>query len=117
MGNAILPNAIICIPDLDALDKFMGFCEECDIPWDNNFRIRRARAFLVPYMEQHHGEVCVNVESDGHMGYCYADYYRRNRCYLSQDPNLNFCSVEYFIEEISGRCHEELHDFDFDSIL
>lgn len=112
-----LPQAIIRIPDLDALNKFIEYCDERNILWDNIFHIRNAKKFIKPYMEQHSGEVCINVEPDGRMGYCYADYYKDDIYYQNDDPQWNFCSVEFFIEATDGLCFEELHDFDFDAIL
>ena len=111
--------AIICIPDMGALTEFVEYCEAVGVSWDNYHPIRSVLEVIGTYMSRRDGDVCISVEPDFYLGYCYRDYYMRTSMYRSKDPKWNFCSVCDFISWTGGyppETREEL-SVDWEGIL
>ena len=63
---------IICIPDLDALELFVRYCERIGVQWDITNPMRNAIRFIGSYMKNH-SDVCINVRRHNgeiYFGYC-----------------------------------------------
>lgn len=109
--------AIICIPDMAALEMLVQYCEAIGVQWNEDHLMRESLGFVGSYLKNHPFDTCVSLEveeDDIYFGYCYAAYYNNSSYLNREDERWNFCSVENFIEWTGGAVIEEEPDIEVD---
>lgn len=123
MKENLPERAVICIPDMEALEMLVQYCEAIGLWWGKFHPMRSCLDFVGEYLKSHPEDTCIcfnsEEEDNSYFGYCYATYYESSYYLNKQDERWNFCSVAQFIEWTGGFIvdTEEDADVDFATIL
>lgn len=118
MKENLPERAVICIPDMEALEMLVQYCEDIGLRWGEFHSMRSCLDFVGEYLMDHPEDTCLcfnsEDEDDAYFGYCYAQYYEGTYYLNKQDERWNFCSVEQFIEWTGGFIVDTEEDADVD---